>query len=180
MGVAGAAPFFTVTSSSFKDGARLPVEFGAVDPMRTCNPRTTEICPCPGKNVSPALSWSNAPAGTKSFAILMFDVDGRYGGGTSHWVAYNIPASTTSMAIGDATAGKGFTGGAGSRGNANYLGPCPPRGDGPHIYTFTVIATDLEPGALPAGLTREQFVAQAGEHMLGATTISGKYARSYD
>ncbi|MES2700447.1 MAG: hypothetical protein V4647_12640, partial [Pseudomonadota bacterium] len=51
-------PFFTVTSSSIKDGARIPVMFGADDPKRACSPRNPAICPCPGKNVSPQLKWS--------------------------------------------------------------------------------------------------------------------------
>jgi Raf kinase inhibitor-like YbhB/YbcL family protein len=176
---APAAPsWFTVNSPSFNDGARIGVKFGADDKLRACSPRNPAICPCPGKNVSPALAWSNAPAGTKSFAILMFDVDGRYGAGVSHWVAYNIPATATGLAEGDGAAGKGFTGGAGTRGNANYLGPCPPLGDGPHHYSITVMATDLDP-TLPAGLTREQFLAQAGDHLLASATIGGLFARSY-
>jgi Raf kinase inhibitor-like YbhB/YbcL family protein len=174
-----AAPWFSVTSSSITDGQRIPVRFGASDPKRACSPRTPDkICPCPGQNVSPQLSWRDAPAGTKSFAILMYDVDGQFGAGVSHWVAYNIAPTTTSLAEGDATAGKGFTGGAGTRGNANYLGPCPPQGDGPHHYLITVMATDLEPGLAP-GLTRDQFLAAAKGHLLASATIGGLFARTY-
>jgi phosphatidylethanolamine-binding protein (PEBP) family uncharacterized protein len=108
-----AAPFFTVTSTSIKDGARIPVRFGADDPKRACSPRNPAICPCPGKNVSPQLKWSNAPAGTKSFAILMYDIDGQFGAGVSHWVAYNIAPTTTEMKEGEGTAGIGYTGGKG-------------------------------------------------------------------
>jgi len=85
-----AATYFTVTSTSMKDGARMPARFAADDPKRPCRPGSAEICPCPGQNVSPQLAWSNAPAGTKSFAVLMYDVDGQSGAGVSHWVAYNI------------------------------------------------------------------------------------------
>ena len=174
-----AASYFTLTSTSIKDGARIPVRFGGDDQKRPCKPGSTEICPCPGQNVSPQLGWSNAPEGTKSFAILMFDIDGQAGAGVSHWVAYNIPASTRALAEGDATAGKGFTGGAGTRGNANYIGPCPPRGDGQHHYLITVMALDLEP-TLQAGLTREAFLAAAKGHMLAASSIGGLFARAYD
>ena len=175
---APAAGWMTVTSTSIKDGARIPFRYGADDPKRACSPRNPAICPCPGKNISPQLAWHNAPANTKSFAILMYDVDGQYGAGVSHWVAYNIAPTTTELKEGDATAGTGFTGGAGTRGNANYVGPCPPQGDGPHHYLITVMATDLEPNLAP-GLTREQFLAQAKGHLLTSATIGGLFAREY-
>src|SRR5579884_2040221 len=79
-----AAPWMTLTSTSIKDGARIPVRFGGDDQKRACSPRNPAICPCPGKNISPELAWHNAPANTKSFAILMYDIDGQYGAGVSH------------------------------------------------------------------------------------------------
>lgn len=174
-----AAPWFTVTSTSITDGARIPVRFGGDDPKRACSPRNPAICPCPGKNVSPQIAWQNAPAGTKSFAILMYDIDGQFGAGVSHWVAYNIAPTKTELKEGDGTAGIGFTGGAGTRGNPNYMGPCPPQGDGPHLYMITVMATDLEPNLQP-GLIRDQFLAAAKGHLLTSATISGKFARAYE
>ena len=173
-----AAPWMTLTSTSIKDGARIAFRYGSDDAKRACSPRDANICPCPGKNVSPQLAWHNAPAGTKSFAILMYDVDGQYGAGVSHWVAYNILPTATELAEGDGSAGKGFTGGSNTRGLANYMGPCPPQGDGPHHYLITVMATDLEPN-LPAGLTREQFLAQSKGHLLSSATIGGLFARAY-
>src|SRR5580693_543478 len=83
---------FSVTSSSFKDGGTLAKKYSADDPTRMCG----------GQNVSPALAWSNAPEKTKSFAIFMFDPDGRTGLGVSHWVAYGIAANVTSLAEGEA------------------------------------------------------------------------------
>jgi Raf kinase inhibitor-like YbhB/YbcL family protein len=176
--VSWAAPWMTLTSTSIKDGARIPVRFGGDDQKRACSPRNPAICPCPGKNISPQLAWHDAPAGTKSFAILMYDIDGRYGAGVSHWVAYNILPTTTELKEGDGTAGIGFTGGAGTRANANYVGPCPPQGDGPHHYMITVMATDLEPTLAP-GLTREGFLAAAKGHLLTSATIGGLFARAY-
>jgi Raf kinase inhibitor-like YbhB/YbcL family protein len=176
--LAEAAGWMTVTSSSIRDGAVIPFKFGADDPQRACSPRDPAICPCPGKNVSPDIAWHNAPAGTKSFAILMYDVDGQYGAGVSHWVAYNIAPTTTELKEGEATAGKGFTGGKGTRGNANYVGPCPPQGDGPHHYLITVMATDLAPTLAP-GMTREQFMDAAKGHFLTSATIGGLFARAY-
>src|SRR3954469_13047827 len=177
--LASAASWMTLTSTSIKDGARIPVRFGGDDQKRACSPRTpTLICPCPGKNVSPELAWHNLPAETKSLAILMYDVDGQFGAGVSHWVAYNILPATAKLKEGDGTAGKGFTGGSGTRANANYVGPCPPQGDGPHHYLITVMALDLDP-ALAAGLTREQFLAQAKGHFLASASLGGLFAREY-
>jgi len=173
-----AASYFTLTSTSITDGARIPIRFAADDQKRPCRPGSTEICPCPGQNVSPQLAWTNAPEGTKSFAILMFDVDGQSGAGVSHWVAYNIAPTVNALAEGDGTAGRNFTGGSGTRSNANYLGPCPPRGDGPHHYLITVMALDLEP-KLAAGLTREAFLAAVKGHQLAASSVGGLFARVY-
>jgi hypothetical protein len=177
--LAFAAPWMTLTSTSIQDGTRIPARFGSDDQKRACSPRNPAICPCPGQNVSPQLAWHNAPANTKSFAILMYDVDGQYGAGVSHWVAYNIAPTTTELKEGDGSAGKGFTGGSNTRGLANYMGPCPPQGDGPHHYMITVMATDLEPTLAP-GLTREQFLAAAKGHLLTSATIGGLFARSYE
>jgi Raf kinase inhibitor-like YbhB/YbcL family protein len=173
-----AAPWMTLTSTSMKDGERIPVRLGGDDQKRACSPRNPAICPCPGKNVSPQLAWHNAPSATRSFAILMYDIDGQYGAGVSHWVAYNIAPTATELKEGDGTQGVGFTGGAGTRGNPNYIGPCPPQGDGPHHYMITVMATDLEPTLAP-GMTREQFLAAAKGHLLTSATIGGLFAREY-
>ncbi|MBN9588244.1 MAG: hypothetical protein BGN85_01230 [Alphaproteobacteria bacterium 64-11] len=174
-----AADWMTLTSTSIRDGERIPVKFGANDPKRACSPKTPDkICPCPGQNVSPELSWNGVPKDAKSLAILMYDIDGRFGAGVSHWVAYNIAPTATGLAEGDGTAGKGFTGGAGTRGNADYVGPCPPEGDGPHHYMITLIALDLAP-TLPKGLSREAFMDTAAGHMLASATIGGLFARKY-
>jgi Raf kinase inhibitor-like YbhB/YbcL family protein len=166
-GKAASAPLM-VTSSSFADGGMLSNKNAADDPMRMCG----------GQNVSPALAWSNAPAKTKSYAIFMFDPDGRLGEGVSHWVAYGIPANVTSFAEGEiAKESKKFIGGKGTRDNALYVGPCPPVGDTPHHYVFTVVASDLEPGALKPGMTREQLYAALSGHAVVGASIVGKFAR---
>src|SRR5690348_18491120 len=89
---ASAAGVFTLSSTGFKDGERLATKFAG---NNKSNPN------CVGENISPALSWANPPEGTKSYAILMFDIDGRPPGGVSHWVAYGIPASVTGFAEGE-------------------------------------------------------------------------------
>jgi Raf kinase inhibitor-like YbhB/YbcL family protein len=177
--LAEAASYFTVTSTSIRDGQRIPFRFGADDPKRACSPRNPAICPCPGKNISPQLSWSGAPDGTKSFAILMYDIDGQFGAGVSHWVAYDIPATVHGLSEGEGTAGsKNFIGGTGTRGNADYIGPCPPQGDGPHHYLITVMALDLDPTLKP-GLTRDEFFTVTKSHLLSSSTIGGLFAREY-
>jgi len=100
---------------------------------------------CEGGNVSPSLAWKNAPADTKSFAITVYDPDAPTGSGWWHWLVFNIPASVTSLpaGAGDPAAGKTPAGAVQSKtdfGKAGYGGPCPPKGDKPHRYVFTVYA----------------------------------------
>jgi len=164
-----AAEPFSLTSSSFKDGTMLATKNAGN--IKT-NPN------CIGENVSPPLAWSNVPAGTKSFALLMFDPEGRGGLGVSHWVAYGIPASTTAFAEGALSAlSDKYVAGKGTAGLGHYLGPCTPPGTGMHHYTFTLIATDLEPGDLPAGLTREELFAKLTGHSKGAAGLVGLFGR---
>ena len=170
-GVALAADPFAVTSSAFKDGDVWPAKFAGADPGRT-NP------PCPGQNISPPLAWSNAPEKTKSFAIMMYDPDGGNGLGAVHWVAYNIPTSKTKLDEGEASASpKDFTGGKNNVGHDHYFGPCGPSGHSLHHYIITVIATDIEPGKLKAGLTRDELIAELRGHALAPASLVGRYTR---
>jgi Raf kinase inhibitor-like YbhB/YbcL family protein len=171
LSAANAAEPFAVTSSAYKDGDVWPAKYAGADPSRT-NP------PCPGQNVSPPLAWSNAPAATKSFAILMFDPDGGNGIGVSHWVAYGIPAAKTSLAEGEASQPpKDWTGGKNNIGHDHYFGPCGPTGHSLHHYVITVIATDIEPGKLKPGLTRDELQAELKGHALAPASIVGRYTR---
>lgn len=100
---------------------------------------------CTGKNISPELEWSNAPAGTQSFAITMYDPDAPTGSGWWHWVVFNIPADTHKLAAGASNGGKktmpkGSIQSLTDFGKAGYGGPCPPPGDKPHHYFFRVFA----------------------------------------
>jgi hypothetical protein len=94
-GKAGAAGAFTLSSPDFKDGERLALKNAG---NNKANPN------CVGENVSPTLNWSNPPDGTKSYALLMIDPEGRQGAGVIHWVAYGIPVSVTGFAEGEAFA----------------------------------------------------------------------------
>ena len=163
-----AAAAFRVTSSSFKDGGMLARKNAADDPMRMCG----------GDNVSPALAWSDAPAKTKSFVIFMLDPDGLGGQSVSHWVGYGIPASVKGFPEGALSKqSPDFVGGKGTRDNALYIGPCPPKGEVAHHYLFTVVATDLDPGALKPGLTRDEVYAAMKGHALAGASLVGRYAR---
>jgi Raf kinase inhibitor-like YbhB/YbcL family protein len=159
---------FTLTSPGFKDGERLAVKNAG---NNKTNPN------CVGENVSPAFSWSNPPDGTKSFALLMFDPEGRPPGGVSHWVAYGIPASVTGFAEGEVSkASDKYVGGESTMKLSNYFGPCTPPGP-LHHYTFTLIATDLEPSALKPGMTRAEVMTALEGHAKQATGLIGTFSK---
>ena len=103
---------------------------------------------CAGGNLSPQLSWSGAPEGTKSFALTCFDPDAPTGSGFWHWVVVNVPADVASLALGAGSAGGAMPVGALQTrtdfGAPGYGGPCPPEGDHPHRYLFTLHAVGLE------------------------------------
>ena len=159
---------FTLSSASFKDGERLPVKFAG---NSKSNPN------CVGANLSPAFSWTNPPEGTKSFALLMFDPEGRPPAGVSHWVAYGIPASVTGFVEGEVSKpSEKYVAGVGTAKLNYYAGPCTPAG-APHHYTFTLIATDLEPTALQPGMTREELFKALDGHAKGATGLIGTFSK---
>jgi Raf kinase inhibitor-like YbhB/YbcL family protein len=131
-----------------------------------------------GENVSPQLKWTNVPAGTKSFAIMLIDPEGLAPAGVAHWIAYGIPASTTEFKEGDlGVQSDKYVGGKSTMGVGNYTGPCTPAGIGLHHYTFILMATDLEPNALQAGLTRDELAPALKGHVKGSTGIVGMFGR---
>jgi Raf kinase inhibitor-like YbhB/YbcL family protein len=131
---------------------------------------------CGGGNVSPALQWRNSPAGTKSYAITIFDPDGAKGLGIVHWVLYGVAPSATGLGAG-ATPPAGSVGGTNRTGGPGYYGPCPPVGEVPHHYVVQIYALDLPPDALPAGLTRDALQAAIKDHVLAATSTVLRYGR---
>jgi Raf kinase inhibitor-like YbhB/YbcL family protein len=164
-----AADPFTLTSSSFKDGTMMDVKHAGN--LKT-NPN------CVGQNVSPELKWTNAPAAAKSFVLVASDWEGQGGLGSHHLLAYNIKPTVTGFAEGELSKESDkFTGGKESGGTTMYRGPCPPAGLSPHHYIFTVIATDLEPGALPAGLTRDELWEKLKGHAKGVAGTVGLFKR---
>ncbi len=164
---AAAKKTFNITSPALKDFGMLKKKNAGENPQNKN---------CVGQNVSPPLRWTNAPANTKSFAIIMFDPAGRGGAGVVHWVAYDIPASKTSLKEGEASQPSSeFKGGKNIAGKETYFGPCPPFGDKPHPYVITLLATDVAPGSMQAGMTKDELAKSLEGHVLGATTMVARF-----
>jgi hypothetical protein len=162
-----------VTSTSFKDGDYLGKE----------HVLSTEYgFGCDGGNRSPHLAWEGAPAGTKSFAVTCFDPDAPTGSGFWHWVVVNVPPSVTTLALdaGNPAGGKLPAGALQVRtdfGKPGYGGPCPPAGDHPHRYLFTVHAVSMD--ALP--VSADTSAAVVGFYLnfntLAKAVLMGLYKR---
>jgi Raf kinase inhibitor-like YbhB/YbcL family protein len=152
------AAAFAVTSTDFVDGATLDAKHSA-----------NAWGQCSGPNLNPQLSWSGAPDGTATYAIVVFD---RAAGNYVHWVHANIPASVTSVGTGGSGSLPGVAGTT-SAGTEGYFGPCPP---GPnHRYEFVVYALDAEL-ALPSSLTYPSFFSAAKDHILAQASITGMFS----
>ncbi len=138
---------------------------------------------CEGENLSPALAWKAPPAGTKSFALLVHDPDAPTGGaGWWHWVVYNLPAGTTSLpqGAGAADGGKLPAGAVQQKtdfGVAGWGGPCPPAGDKPHRYVFTVYALKVDRLDIPDGASASLVGFMVNANAIGKATLVGKYGR---
>jgi Raf kinase inhibitor-like YbhB/YbcL family protein len=169
---AAQAQSLTLTSADIKEGATI------------ANEQVFKGFGCTGGNVSPALAWSNAPSGTKSFAVSIYDPDAPTGSGWWHWVVFNIPANVTSLpkGAGDAKKSSMPKGAVQSRtdfGSDGYGGPCPPAGDKPHHYQITVFAVDVD--KLPDAKDHSASAALVGFdlhfHTLAKATLTGLYGR---
>jgi hypothetical protein len=137
---------------------------------------------CQGQNISPALSWSGAPAGTKSYALLCHDPDAPTGGaGWWHWLVVNIPASATGLAKNAGTPdGARLPAGcvqvATDFGSPGWGGPCPPVGHGPHRYVFTLYALGTE--RLDVATTGASLAGyMVNMNAIGKATLTGVFER---
>lgn len=137
---------------------------------------------CTGGNISPELNWSGEPSGTKSFAVTVYDPDAPTGSGWWHWVMFNIPATVHKLVenSGQPANGTAPAGSVQSRtdfGGTGYGGACPPAGDKPHRYRFTVWALDVD--ALP--FDKDASGAMVGfflhQHQLGHAEVMVSYGR---
>jgi Raf kinase inhibitor-like YbhB/YbcL family protein len=163
-------PSFSVTSADVVAGARLAM------------PQVSGVFGAGGEDVSPQLSWSGFPEGTKSFVVTCFDPDAPTGSGFWHWVVFNLPATVTELPAGaGAQGGEALPEGAGhvknDAGFAGYVGAAPPEGHGPHRYLFAVHALSVASLSLDEGSSP----AFCGFNMFGNTlaraVITGVYER---
>lgn len=137
---------------------------------------------CTGENVSPALKWSGAPVGTKSFAITVYDPDAPTGSGWWHWVVYNIPADVHEFAAGSGDiSGKflppGAVQGRTDFGTVGFGGACPPPGDKPHRYVFSVFALKVGKLDLPADASAALIGYMLNMNKLAVASFKAKYSR---
>jgi Raf kinase inhibitor-like YbhB/YbcL family protein len=155
-GAAGVS--IAVTSPAFADGATIPAKY-------TC----TSANP-----VSPPLAWSGVPSGTAELTLLVQDPDAAVAGGFVHWVVYGIPPDAQSLAEGSlpSAAKQGVNG----RGQNQWTGPCPPAGNPPHHYHFTLTAVSRALGLAPGATAAQVKAAMAGS-IAGQGLLVGRYGR---
>jgi hypothetical protein len=164
---ASAANAMTLSSPDIKSGGKIADEqvFNGWD--------------CTGRNVSPALAWSGAPKGTKSFAVSVYDPDAPTGSGFWHWWVANLPADTTGLPKG-AGSGTGLSAGAVQMRNdfsaTGYGGPCPPKGT-PHHYQITVYALDVDKLDIDKDASPAFVGFNVHAHTLAKATLIGLYGR---
>jgi len=156
---------FKLMSSAYAEGSMIPTQYSCADPNAT----------------SPALSWSNPPAAAVSFAMIMHDTDAAPQKGTmdvTHWIFWNIPASSTSLdgGIKPDTSPEGIVQGKNIRNVNGYQPPCPPPGATPHHYIFEIYALDTKLD-LPAGSPRADLLKAMDGHVVGKATYVGLFGR---
>lgn len=161
---------FSVSSTAFAAG-------GALKPAQVFN-----SFGCTGQNVSPSLAWKGEPQGTQSFAVTVYDPDAPTGSGWWHWVVFDIPANVHSLAEGSGNIeGKGLPSaakqGRSDYGIRAYGGACPPVGDKPHRYIFTVYALKVTHLDVPADASAAMIGYLIHGNALGNTSIQATYAR---
>jgi len=170
LGLSATAQALTLTSPDVKPGARMADE------------QVANVFGCAGGNVSPALTWTGAPKGTKSFAVTMYDPDAPTGSGFWHWVLFNIPPDVTSLAKGAGdpksdAAPKAAIEARTDFGVPGYGGPCPPKGDKPHRYQITVFAVDVEKLDADESATAAVVGFNLHFHTLAKATLTGVWGR---
>lgn len=155
---------FTIVSPNFREDTFLPVsaEFGGPGSAGSG---------CSGQNLAPTLHWFNVPAGTKSFAFTITDVDAPVADGFHHWIVYNIPRQVTTL---HGHGSNPFSEGTNDFGTVGYGGPCPPPDGQVHHYVFTVYALSV---AHVAGkhIGFSKLIAEISPDVAGATSTIGKF-----
>lgn len=137
---------------------------------------------CTGVNQSPSLQWQGAPAGTKSFAVTVYDLDAPTGSGWWHWVVFDLPSTTNNLSRNAGSLDlnglpKGAIQSRTDFGTAAFGGACPPKGDVPHRYIFTVWALDVEKLGPDANASAAMVGFMLNQHKLTSSTIEAWYHR---
>ena len=132
-----------------------------------------------GDNLSPDLTWRDAPSGTKSYVLILHDPDAPTPAGFTHWCAFNIPAAIQSLATGASSEGmpQGTVQARNSYGTNDYGGACPPPGDPAHAYHLTLYALGTDAIDLPEGAPADKVIFMATPHILAKTGLTAHYAR---
>jgi Raf kinase inhibitor-like YbhB/YbcL family protein len=170
-GASGGVSAFELTSPDIKPNSTIGMK------------HVLNIMGCTGENISPALEWKNAPAGTKSFALLVHDPDAPTGGaGWWHWLVYNIPADVTSLPQGagksDGSAMvKGAMQGTTDFGTPGWGGPCPPVGDKPHRYNFVLHALKVDKLDIPKGASASLVGFNVNANTIATAKLTATYGR---
>src|SRR5258708_27383115 len=156
---------FKLMSSAYAEGSMIPTQFSCADPNAA----------------SPALSWSNPPNNTASFAMIMHDTDAAPMKGVmdvTHWIFWGIPGASTSVAAGGKpdSLPHGIMPGVNIRKGNGYQPPCPPPVATPHHYIFEIYALDAKLD-LPAGLPRADLLKAMDGHVLGKASYFGLFGR---
>ena len=159
LGLLIAAAAFSISSPAFTEGGNIPPKF-------TCDAGAT--------SPSPALAWKEAPAGTKSFVLIMDDPDVPMPGGFTHWVLADIPGSAMGLPEGFAVGSLGVSANSGFR-KPGYGGPCPPTGA--HHYHFKLSALDVATIGVAQGASRADVEKAMAGHVLGTTETMGLYQK---
>jgi Raf kinase inhibitor-like YbhB/YbcL family protein len=138
---------------------------------------------CSGQNISPALAWKNFPPETESFALMVHDPDAPTGSGWWHWVVYNIPPKVSSLPAGVGKADGGLLPQGAVQSNTDfggpgYGGPCPPKGDKPHRYVFTIFALKVEKLDLPPNASGALVGFVVRQNAIGKASLTGYYGRA--
>jgi Raf kinase inhibitor-like YbhB/YbcL family protein len=131
---------------------------------------------CDGDNISPPLSWSHPPAGTRSFALICTDPDAPHGT-WYHWAIYDLPEQARELPEDLSPAQVIPPQALNDFGHTGYGGPCPPTGPRPHHYCFTLYALEMERLSLPAH-PRCRDVAAACSNALAEAKLIGLYGRN--
>jgi Raf kinase inhibitor-like YbhB/YbcL family protein len=154
-----------ISSSAFSQNGKIPRKYTA-----------------DGENISPPLEWSGVPEGTGQLALILHDPDAPLLHGFTHWVLYGISSSSKGLSE-SMRPDVSIIEGKNSAGELGYMGPAPPKGDGPHHYFFWLYALDNKMPRLDPGMTSDQLIAAMEAHVLGPafpkeqTRLVGTYER---